>query len=201
MIPKKLSKTILIVLLLGALMTYVAPFMSVSFARVGSIEFSFNDLVRLIPLPDLKEKKSGPEINFKETLEKITELRPSAKKSEGGFQIAPELIFGGMIPVALAIAYISALLSLLFVVIGSGLFLRSWLLGGVLASAYVIFASQYLSSFVKNRVAESGEGIIGLVSGLFSKGISVETEYGAYVLTGCLAAAFLFYFLRKIFIF
>jgi len=195
---KKYSKLLIMIFLVGAILTYVMPFMSISYARVGSVEFSFNDLVRLIPMPEFKEKKKMPEIDFGEMMKKISGLRSGAQKAEGSFNISPEAILGGLIPVALALAYSCALLSLIFVQFGKGFFLKKTLLVSVLASAYVVVAGTYLSAFVKKQVADSGTGILSVVTDLFSKGISVQTETGAYLLLTFTALAILVHFLRRV---
>ena len=130
-------------------------------------------------------------------MKKISGLRGGAQKAEGSFNISPEAILGGLIPVALALAYLCALLSLIFVQFGKGFLLKKTLLASVLASAYVVMAGTYLSAFVKKQVAGSGTGILSVVTDLFSKGISVQTETGAYLLLTFTTLAILVHFLRK----
>jgi len=194
---KKVMSILVVVFLLGALATYVVPFMSIGLARIGVVEYSFNDMVKLIPLPEMKQGKKAPDIDFMDMLKKIQALGKQARDTKGTFNLSPEIILGALIPIALGLTYLLVLFCLFMEIFGKGVLLKSSLFFSILTSAYVVGAGTYLSALVRNRVAGSGSGVLSIVTGIFSKGVTVQTETGAYALLILVALAFLSHVFRK----
>lgn len=188
------------VFLIGALATYFLPIMSVNLPALGKKSWSVKDMVGVIPksLP----KAGGQPAGQKEKLsinydfgDLLKELSPKAEPGKGGAKISRKVLLASFVPVALALAYLLAIISLLLAAVknAAGFFVSSAATAAcsVYALAGTYLLAQRAQQAFSSSMAKVAESPFGAIAKNFVQQVSVQPETGLYALAVLTVLAFL----------
>lgn len=201
----KLATVAIYLLLIAALATYFLPLQSVTLPAIGKQSWSVQDIVKSLPKGAGKgqagKAQSGRsfDVNF-DFMDFVKEITPKQQGTGGPSKVSPEFIFGALIPVALVLAYLFVILSLLLALLkGSALIATS--LASVICSAYVLVGTYYLSAAAQkafsSSVAKVADSPFGIIAKNFVQEVSIQPETGLFVLVGVTALTLVTGFYRR----
>ncbi|HKZ52600.1 MAG TPA: hypothetical protein VJ085_04895 [Candidatus Acidoferrales bacterium] len=173
-------KGILLLLAVVGLVTFFLPLVRVQAPIVGTQRISGWDALR-----QAQEKKSRSNLDLEQTLDRLQAdiLRQKRRQPPLAVRQADAL------RVTLPLAYLSLLLAGVFMVWGKNRPLQVTAGVGLLAGAYSLLSVFWLSSGVKEMVADSeGRTVLGIVRRSVARQVDVSPELGLYLLAGALAA-------------
>ena len=185
-----------VVLLAGALVTYVMPAISVKMP-LGKKSWSASSFVSVIPMPsgggEKADKKSGDmpkiEVDFKEILEKIA---PPKKDGGGGVSVPLPVIVGSTVPVALVLAYAAVVAGLVLNFLPFLKKLVPLVTGvGVLLAGYTMGGTYYLGALARAKMEGGGGGIMGAIGKVMGQQITIQPEPALFGLLACLVLSYI----------
>ncbi len=184
----KIATGVIYLSLLAALGTYFLPLQSVTLPAIGKKSWSVQDIVKSFPKGAVKGKAGRKfDVNF-DFMDFVKEITPKKAASGTPAKISPEFIFGALIPVALVLAYLFALLSLLLASVRNGSALIGTALISVISAGYVLVGTYYLSSAAQkafsSSVAKVADSPFGVIAKNFVQEVSIQPETGLYALVG-----------------
>ena len=188
------------VFLIGALATYFLPVISVNLPALGKKSWSVKDMVGVIPKslpkaggqPAEKKEKLSIDYDFGDLLK---ELSPKGEPGKGGAKVSKKVILAGFVPVALALAYLLAVVSLLLAALKkkSGFFVAS--AGTAFCSVYALAGTYLLAQRAQQAFSTSMEKVsespFGAIAKNFVQQVTVQPETGLYALAVLTVLAFL----------
>ena len=179
------------VFLLGALGTYFLPVMSVNLPAFGKKSWSVKDIVSVIPKslpkgggqqPDKKGKLSI-DYDFKDL---IKEISPKSEPGKGGAQVSPRIILGTLVPVALALAYLLVIVSLLMALSKNCSAFGASSIAAAACSVYALVGTYLLAQAAQKAFSSSMAKVeaspFGAIAKNFVQQVSVKPEMGLYAL-------------------
>ena len=194
------------VFLLGALGTYFLPVMSVNLPAFGKKSWSVKDIVSVIPKslpkgggqqPDKKGKLSI-DYDFKDL---IKEISPKAEPGKGATKISPQVVFGAFVPVALALAYLLAAVSLILAVLKKCAAFFTASVATAACSVYALVGTYLLAQAAQKAFSASMAKVesspFGAIAKNFVQQVSIQPETGLYALTILTVLVFLIGVYRK----
>lgn len=194
----KLATVAIYLLLIAALATYFLPLQSVTLPAIGKQSWSVQDIVKSLPKGAGKgqagKAQSGRsfDVNF-DFMDFVKEITPKQQGTGGPSKVSPEFIFGALIPVALLLAYLFVILSLLLALVKQGSTLIATSLAATISSAYVLVGTYYLSAAAQkafsSSVAKVADSPFGAIAKNFVQEVSIQPETGLFVLVGVTALA------------
>ena len=192
--------------LIGALGTYFLPLQSVTLPALGRHSWSVKDIVKSLPKGAGKGQAGKAEsgrsfdTNF-DFMDFVKEITPKQKATGAPSKVSLEFIFGALIPVALVLAYLFVILSLLVVSLRQGSVLIATSLVAVISSAYVLFGTYYLSAAAQkafsSSLAKVADSPFGAIAKNFVQEVSIQPETGLFVLVGLTALVLATGFYRR----
>ncbi len=194
------------VLLIGALGTYFLPVMSVKLPAFGTKSWSVKDIVSVIPksLPkgggQKAEEKGKLSINYNFN-DLIKEISPKGEPGKGKVHVSKKIILGGLVPFALALAYLFVALTLIFALLKKcGACFSTSMLAAV-CSVYALVGTYALAQAAQKAFSDSMAKVesspFGAIAKNFVQQVSVQPEKGLYALAGLTVLVFLIGFYCK----
>ena len=185
---RQIVTVLIYVSLFAVLTTYIMPIVGVTLPAFGKKSFSVRDFARAIPkgMPSKKEQrpeKLQPNFDF---MDLIKEISPRNPETKAVVKVSPEFVMGAMIPVALVLVYLLALLGLFIAPIrnGSMLLIVSGL--SVLFSVYVLAGTYYTGQVAQKAFSDSisklSDTPFGAITQKFVQQVSIQPDYGLYAI-------------------
>ncbi len=198
------------VFLIGALGTYFLPVISVQLPALGKKSWSVSDVVSAIPktLPKAggkqaegEKKEISVDYDFNDLLQEISPKgEPKGETGADGAKISPRIVLGALVPVALALAYVLALASLLLAAVKKGPFtVTSFATAACAVYALLgtyLLAQQAQAAF-SDSIAKVESSPFGAIAKNFVQQVSIQPETGLYALSALTVLVFLADFTRK----
>jgi hypothetical protein len=200
---RQITTVLIYVSLFAVLATYVMPIVGVTLPAFGKKSFSVRDFAGAIPkgMPSQKEQrpeKLSPNFDFMDLVKEISPRNPNTKAT---VTVSPEFVLGAMVPVALVLVYILALVGLFLAPIrnASGLLLTSGL--SVLFAGYVLAGTYYIGQMAQRAFSDSVSKLsdtpFAAITQKFVQQVSVQPDYGLYALLLLTVLAFVLSWYRN----
>ena len=184
----QITTVLIYVSLFATLTTYAMPIVGVYLPAFGKKSFSVRSFARAIPkgMPSQKQgehQKLMPNYDFMDLVKEISPRNPNTKAV---VTVSPEFVLGAMVPVALILVYVLALIGFFLAPIrnASALLLTSSLsvlfAGYVLAGTY--FIGQSAQRAFSNSVTRLSDTPFAAITQKFIQQVSVQPDYGLYAL-------------------
>jgi hypothetical protein len=179
----------LYVLLTAGIVSYFLPFISVQVPVVGKKSWSVQDVVKTIPKSvSTKEKKRGTFSKQFDFMDFLKEISPKGEGVQVTQKRVTNAILGALVPIALIVAYFTLI---------AGLFAVRFNKPGLLAfvsgvasgcAGYVVVAILYFNLEAQQAfnaaMSKAQDSPFFMVTKNFVSEVSIQPEYGAYVLLG-----------------
>ena len=201
---QQIATAAIYVFLMGALGTYFLPIVSVTLPALGKKSWSVRDIVQSIPMPKGAAQKEGqkgkltPDYDFFDIVKEISPKNPETKATA---KVSPEFIAGALVPVALAFAYLLALLGLFVAPLKKGGAFSSVSVAATACSAYALLGTYYLSQAAQrafsSSVAKVEDSPFGMIAKNFVQQVTIQPETGLYALVVLTALVLVVGFYRK----
>ena len=193
---------VLYALLIAALSTYFMPVVNVNLSALGSKVWSVQDLVRIIPSGMIwKNEERQPLTAQYDFFDLVQELAPRQAGSKVTLKASPQFIAGALVPLALAGAYVLAILNLLLVPLRRNQVFTIVSIFTVACSGYVLFGMYYLDQVARRVFSESlakvGESPFALIARNLISEVEIRPASGLFVLVGLTVLILLFAFWQR----
>ncbi len=179
------------VFLIGALGTYFLPIISVKLPALGVKSWSVKDVVSVIPklLPkgggQKAEQKGKLSVNY-DFNDLIKEISPKGEPGKGKAHVSKKIILGGLVPFALALAYLLAALSLILAVLKKCAAFFTASVATAACSVYALLGTYALAQAAQRAFSDSMSKVesspFGAIAKNFVQQVKVQPETGLYVL-------------------
>ena len=189
----KIATAVIYLALLAVLGTVVLPLQSVTLPAIGKKSWSVQDIVKSLSKGVFKgpagEEKRGAKLDIDfDFMDFVKEISPKKEATGAPAKVSPEFIFGALIPVALVLAYLFTVLSLLVASVKNGSALIGAALISAISAVYVLVGTYYLSSAARkafsDSVAKVADSPFGVIAKNFVQEVSIQPETGLYALVG-----------------
>ena len=176
------------IFLLAVLSTYWMPVMSVNLPAFGKKSWSVQDIVRALPkaAPGQKEEKSSklsPKYDFFDLLKEIS---PKGADTKTAVKISPGFILGALVPVALALTYLLAILGLVLAFLKKASPFITTSVVSAACAVYTLLGTYYLSQMAQGAFSSSLAKIEGspfaAITKNFVKEVTIQPETGLFAL-------------------
>lgn len=185
---RQILTVLIYVSLFAVLATYVMPIVGVSLPALGKKSFSVRDFASALPksVPSKKEErpeKLSPNFDFMDLVREISPRHPETKTV---VKVSPEFVMGAMVPVALVLVYVLALIGLFLAPLrnAAALLIVSGL--SVLFSGYVLAGTYYIGQAAQRAFSDSvsklSETPFAAITQKFVQQVSIQPDYGLYAL-------------------
>lgn len=192
----KIATVVIYLSLLAVLGTYVLPLQSITLPAIGKKAWSVQDIVKTLPIPKgggkggpAGEEKQGAKLDIDfDFMDFVKEISPKKEGTGAPAKVSPEFIFGALIPIALVLAYLFAILSLLVASLKNRSALVSTAFISAVSAAYVLVGTFYLSASARKAfsasMAKVEDSPFGAIAKNFVQEVSIQPETGLYALVG-----------------
>jgi len=194
------------VLLIGALGTYFLPIMSINLPAFGKKSWSVKDIVNVIPksLPkgggQKVESKGKLSINY-DFNDLIKEISPKAQPGKGRAGVSRKVMLGALVPVALAFAYLLAIVSLLLALSKNCSAFVASSIAAAACSVYALAGTYLLAQATQKAFSDSMAKVesspFGAIAKNFVQQVTIQPETGLYALAVLTVLAFIFGLYQK----
>ncbi|MBI4394827.1 MAG: hypothetical protein HY583_01380 [Candidatus Omnitrophica bacterium] len=182
---------VIYVFLIGALGTYFLPIISVQLPVLGKKSWSVRDIVSAIPStlpkaagrPAEKKEKISVDYDFGDLL---NEISPKAEAEKGKPQISGRIILGALVPLALALAYLLMVLSLLIAILKRNAAFFTTSFAAVVCTVYALLGTFMLAQAAEKAFSDSIAKVesspFGAIAKSFVQEVHIRPEIGLYAL-------------------
>ncbi|MBI1977513.1 MAG: hypothetical protein HYS55_02040 [Candidatus Omnitrophica bacterium] len=178
------------VFLVGTLVTYALPIMSVTLPALGKKSWSVRDIVSVIPksLPSGKEEKGAGKLSTDyDFTDLLKEILPKDPQTKAPAKVSVELIAGLLVPVALALAYLVTILNLLVAVLKKGSVFIVSSAAAAICACYTLVGTFYLAQVAErafsSSIAKVEDSPFGSLLKNVVQQVTIQPETGLFVLS------------------
>lgn len=179
----QLATVAIYVFLIAILGTYFLPIVSVNLPALGKKSWSVKDVVKTIPRGVSRQKREQkqltPQYDF---LDLVKEVSPRNPETKAPSRRSAQFILGALVPVALALTYLLALLSFFLAPLKKGAAFVFTSALTAICSSYALVGTFFLAQAAQRAFSSSLEKIadspFSVIAKNFVREITIQPENG-----------------------